>query len=623
MKRAYKLQEFVAHTSNVNCLKIGRKSAGVLVTGGEDKKVHVWAIGKPTAVLSLSGHQSPVECVSFDSAEEVVVAGAQGGTVKLWDLEQAKVIRTLTGHRSSCLSVDFHPFGNFFASGSLETSLKIWDVRRKACISTYKGHSCGVTNVRFSPDGKLVASGSQDGDLKVWDLTAGKLLHGFEHEDSITGLEFHPSEFLLATSSADRTVKWWDLETSELIDTAGPEVTGVRGIAFPANGDCLLAAMQDGLKVWAYEPVSCLDTVDIPWAKVRDMSLNDADGKLVACSCNNSFVGVWVVDLNKIRPFSGPAIRKAPAACGIGGHSQRPCLMSTSSSTGKSTMVTQQQEHVSPALTAGGVQQDASALSPALIRATKAPLLSSTSHAIVGRPTPAPVAAPLIAYSGGLAQAATDNLEQDAEDWPAQYTQGADQGLPFSLQQALPLSPVTQSSLSHQNRNSRSFSPVLPATPVGSADVALPSMSTPFQQLSVAAEAEAAGEQAGCQVGIISATAEAGHQLPGVSTDHAIQSSSDDAAVRGCALASNSAGGIGSGVQHSASSKSNNSSRATQRSSEFRSRASQLSPESRRRVPELSPEPGGLDIEAFLPPSLSPRPVSQCLLVYYHDHIHS
>ena len=55
MKRAYKLQEFVAHTSNVSCLKIGRKSAGVLVTGGEDKKVNVWAIGKPTAVLVSAG----------------------------------------------------------------------------------------------------------------------------------------------------------------------------------------------------------------------------------------------------------------------------------------------------------------------------------------------------------------------------------------------------------------------------------------------------------------------------------------------------------------------------------------------------------------------------------------
>ena len=42
------------------------------------------------------------------------------------------------------------------------------------------------------------------------------------------------------------------------------------------------------------------------------MSLNEQDGKLVACSCNNSFVGVWVMELNKIKPFSGPAVRSAP-----------------------------------------------------------------------------------------------------------------------------------------------------------------------------------------------------------------------------------------------------------------------------------------------------------------------
>lgn len=196
-------------------------------------------------------------------------------------------------------------------------------------------------------------------------------------------------------------------------------------------------------------------------------------------------------------------------------------------------------------------------------------------------------------------------------------------GHPLSSQQALPLSPVIQSSLSHQNRNRRSFSPVLPTTPVRSADAPLPSMSTPFQQLSSAAEAQASGEHEGCQVGISSATAEAGHQLPSVSTDHATLSHSDDAATPECALALNSAGGVGNGVQQSAALNSNNSSRANQQSSDFRSSASELSPESRRRVPELSPEPGGLDIEAFLPPSLSPRPVSQCLLVYHHDHAHS
>lgn len=128
-KRAYKLQEFVAHSSTVNCLKIGRKSSRVLVTGGEDHKVNLWAIGKPNAILSLSGHTSGIDSVSFDSSEVLVAAGAASGTIKLWDLEEAKIVRTLTGHRSNCISVDFHPFGEFFASGSLDTNLKIWDIR--------------------------------------------------------------------------------------------------------------------------------------------------------------------------------------------------------------------------------------------------------------------------------------------------------------------------------------------------------------------------------------------------------------------------------------------------------------------------------------------------------------
>lgn len=34
------------------------------------------------------------------------------------------------------------------------------------------------------------------------------------------------------------------------------------------------------------------------------MSVNQQDGKLVACSCNNSFVGVWVVDLTRTSPFA-------------------------------------------------------------------------------------------------------------------------------------------------------------------------------------------------------------------------------------------------------------------------------------------------------------------------------
>lgn len=303
MKRAYKLQEFVAHATNVNCLKIGKKTSRVLVTGGEDHKVNMWAIGRPNAIMSLSGHTSAVESVTFDTAEALVAAGAASGTIKLWDLEEAKIVRTLTGHRSNCIAVDFHPFGEFFASGSLDTNLKIWDIRRKGCIHTYKGHTRGVNSIKFSPDGRWVVSGGEDNIVKLWDLTAGKLMHDFKcHEGQILCLDFHPHEFLLATGSADRTVKFWDLETFELIGSAGPETTGVRSMIFNPDGRTLLAGLHENLKVFSWEPLRCHDVIDVGWSKLADLNIHE--GKLLGCSYNQSCVGIWVVDLSRVGPYA-------------------------------------------------------------------------------------------------------------------------------------------------------------------------------------------------------------------------------------------------------------------------------------------------------------------------------
>ncbi|XVF27694.1 hypothetical protein REPUB_Repub14bG0131000 [Reevesia pubescens] len=301
-KRGYKLQEFAAHTANVNCLSMGKKTCRLLITGGDDHKVNVWAIGKPNSLMSLCGHTSPVESLAFDSAEVLVLAGASTGVIKLWDLEETKMVRGLTGHRSNCTAMEFHPFGEFFASGSMDTNLKVWDIRKKGCIHTYKGHTRGISTIRFTPDGRWVVSGGFDNVVKVWDLTAGKLLNEFKfHEGHILSIDFHPLEFLLATGSADRTVKFWDLETFELIGSSRPEATGVRSITFHPDGRTLLCGSDDGLKVYSWEPVVCHDSVDMGWSTLGDLCINE--GKLLGCSYYQNSVGVWVADVAHIEPY--------------------------------------------------------------------------------------------------------------------------------------------------------------------------------------------------------------------------------------------------------------------------------------------------------------------------------
>ena len=85
-QKATKTQEFVAHGAAVNCLSVGRRSAAVLATGGDDKKVNIWSVGKPTAIMSLAGHTSAIECVTFDREEQTVIAGSSGCRLMLLDL---------------------------------------------------------------------------------------------------------------------------------------------------------------------------------------------------------------------------------------------------------------------------------------------------------------------------------------------------------------------------------------------------------------------------------------------------------------------------------------------------------------------------------------------------------
>eukprot|EP00045_Choanoeca_perplexa_P006363 m.54173 g.54173 ORF g.54173 m.54173 type:complete len:675 (-) comp13605_c0_seq5:985-3009(-) len=300
--RVSQLQDFVAHSAKVNCVSIGRCSGRFLATGGDDRKVNVWQLGKPNAIATLSGHTSAVESVRFDGQEESVVAGSSSGTLKIYDLKQAKAFRTLTGHTSSIRCIDYHTYGYFIGSGSLDTTVKIWDTRRKGCLQTYKGHQDAVNVVKMSPDGHWIVSGGEDGVVKLWDLTAGKLLKDFkDHAGPITGLEFHPSEFLLATSSGDRTVKFWDMESFQCVSTSRPEASSVRAIAFDPEGQGLYSGARDSLRCYAWEPEATLDAFSVGWGKVADMHVQDAEGTtLVGTSFHKESVSVWLVDLTKV-----------------------------------------------------------------------------------------------------------------------------------------------------------------------------------------------------------------------------------------------------------------------------------------------------------------------------------
>lgn len=305
-RKASKIQEFMSNQGNVNCARWGRKAGQLIVTGGQDRKVNIWKLGCPNIVSQLQGHTSIIESVTFDSEEEMVVSGSAGGTIKVWDLNSERMQKSYNyGHKTNVTCLDYHPFGNFFCSGSADTQVKVWDLRKKSYLQTYKGHTKPVNTLKFSPDGRWVVSGGGDGVAKLWDLTAGKQMEDFtKHTAEITSLDFHPTEFLLAVGSADRTITFWDLDKFKLISQTQVDTRGVRCIRFTPDGSALCASTSDSMKIYGWEPAGCHDNVDVHWQHVSDMHVNERSGDLYGISHVESFVSVWMVRLQKMRPFS-------------------------------------------------------------------------------------------------------------------------------------------------------------------------------------------------------------------------------------------------------------------------------------------------------------------------------
>ncbi|XP_016142736.1 katanin p80 WD40 repeat-containing subunit B1-like [Sinocyclocheilus grahami] len=302
---SWKLQEIVAHSSNVSSLVLGKSSGRLLATGGEDCRVNIWAVSKPNCIMSLTGHTSPVECIQFNSSEERVVAGSQSGSLRLWDLEAAKILRTLMGHKASICSLDFHPMGEYLASGSVDSNIKLWDVRRKGCVFRYKGHTQAVRCLAFSPDGKWLASASDDSTVKLWDLIAGKMITEFPlplvlwlYCTSVTS----PSRpVVTATKSKPSTGIILSTRNEPIGLTAGDFLSHARNAKAGVMGDDEALAQirkgHDTMCVMLTSRYKNLDTVRSVWASGDVKTSLDS-----AVSMNDLSIVVDILNIINLKP---------------------------------------------------------------------------------------------------------------------------------------------------------------------------------------------------------------------------------------------------------------------------------------------------------------------------------
>lgn len=183
------------------------------------RTVRVWDVGdrRETHVLSPEGQFLWPMVFSADGKR--LIAGTWRGEVKLWHLDGPGEPVTFPRASGSVDGLALLPDGRTLISAG--AGIHFWNVRTRHETDTINPRSSGFTSVALSPDGRRLAAGAGDGRITIWDLASHQEVATLEgHPESVMQLAFTPEGDHLVSASKDqlrvwRAASWAEIEASE------------------------------------------------------------------------------------------------------------------------------------------------------------------------------------------------------------------------------------------------------------------------------------------------------------------------------------------------------------------------------------------------------------------------
>mmetsp|Transcript_5531 Transcript_5531/g.12265 ORF Transcript_5531/g.12265 Transcript_5531/m.12265 type:complete len:541 (-) Transcript_5531:110-1732(-) len=160
------------------CAVSGEKN--LFVTGGADKRVHVWDTRSMTHITSFPGHRGAVTGLGFRHGTGQLFSCSEDRTVKIWSLDDMAYVDTLFGHQDRCIAIDTQRRERIVTVGA-DRSARFWKVPEdsqlvlRPAAGDGQAESCAFT----AHDHWL--TGSQDGCVAIWNIARKKAAASWEN----------------------------------------------------------------------------------------------------------------------------------------------------------------------------------------------------------------------------------------------------------------------------------------------------------------------------------------------------------------------------------------------------------------------------------------------------------
>jgi len=161
----------------------------------------------------LSGEMP--ELMTFPADAKALVIGIFNGSVKLWQLDGPGEAATFPGHSGWIGALALLPDGQTLISAG-GTDLCFWDVRTRRDTSKLNLRAGMFCSIALSGDGRRLAAGASDGRISIWDVASHQELATFEgHKYEVMQLAFTPDGDHLVSASKDQLRVWSAISWAE------------------------------------------------------------------------------------------------------------------------------------------------------------------------------------------------------------------------------------------------------------------------------------------------------------------------------------------------------------------------------------------------------------------------
>jgi WD repeat-containing protein 61 len=110
-----------------------------------------------------------VRTLAFTQDSSQLITGSDDKHIHIYDVKSGSLTQVLSGHDSFVFSVKTSPNRQHFASCSSDRTVRIWELSTLECIHVFdNAHKDQVWSCAYNDDGSLLASVSSDLSLRLY-----------------------------------------------------------------------------------------------------------------------------------------------------------------------------------------------------------------------------------------------------------------------------------------------------------------------------------------------------------------------------------------------------------------------------------------------------------------------